>query len=285
MVLYKQTVRKMKKYIVLSVNGNPEYMFYLPLTVWAWRKFGWQPIVFYHRSKKSEKISDLENLITETCEIGNSEIHFLKSIDGYRSETIAQISRLYATCVIGHSPEDYIMTGDIDMIPLSDYWDAKQFDVTVWGHDLTDYQHYPICYIGMNAWHWYCLMNISGNPGDYNEMIKRDLDSMPNAKSEDSVKRWVVDQDLITERLNSRPWAIEKIHRGVYPNGYPVGRVDRSAWTLDHPELIDCHMLRGIWKDPRHMRMTMDLLQKVWPNEDFGWLEKYTAKFNQLING
>lgn len=261
----------MKKYIVLSVNNNPEYLFYLPLTVWAWRRFGLEPIVFMRDNVSIE----LYNLVFQN----SNAPYMVLGCNDYGSDTIAQISRLYAACIA----DGYLMTGDVDMIPLSDYWQPNEEQITVWGHDLTGYQHYPICYIGMPSYRWIKIMNLTS--GDYSGLIKRDLDSMPNASCDDPVKRWVVDQDLITNRLNKSTYLVKRIDRMSYTNGYPVGRVDRSAWTLNHEQLIDCHMLRGIWKEPRHMRMTMDLLQKVWPNEDFGWFEDYISKFKQLVNG
>lgn len=273
----------MKKYIVLSVNENPEYLFYLPLTVWAWRKFGWEPIVFV-----SDNWSPVFKFVKEKCHDVNfyswNDAWLRNPYSDYNSETIAQISRLYAACC-SFSEHDYLMTGDIDMIPLSDYWKFKYDEITVWGRDLTDY-HYPICYIGMNTKNWIKVMNLNyagGKPYQYNELMKRDLKSLPNAqRCDDPVKRWVVDQDLITERLNNCGMPITRIDRGMYSNGYPIGRIDRSAWTLGHDKFIDCHMLRGIWKDHHNKEKTMGLLHKIWPEEDFKWFEEYIEKFKQL---
>lgn len=80
----------MKKYIVLSVNDNVDYLYFTPLTCWAWRKFGWEPIVMYHGKLKI--ISDMWH--ASGVQAQESNIYWLKSIDGYRSDTITQISRL-----------------------------------------------------------------------------------------------------------------------------------------------------------------------------------------------
>lgn len=269
----------MKRYVVLSVNSNPEYMYYLPLTVWAWRQFGWEPLVFSH-GEDANRFVAIHNELDEfdpNC--------FLKEIPGYRSESVTQISRLYAACVID-DPEAYLMTSDIDMLPLSNYWHPDPNAITVYGHDLTGYQHMPICYIGMRAGKWREVMGLASN--DFNALIKRDLDGMPNAKaSADPVKRWVVDQDLITDRINQTTFQKKFVHRGTLANGYPVGRVDRSAWSLTHEELIDCHMLRDMYKTTdtgvRNYASTLRLLTRVWPNEDFSWFRDYTAKFRELV--
>lgn len=266
----------MKKHIVLSVNDNLKYLYYLPLTAWAWRKFGWDVIGFV-----SEPHDKAWELITNTCsENGISgTIHAVYAIDGYTSETIAQVSRLYAACV----KDGYLMTGDIDMIPLSDYWKFDENEITTWGHDLTAYQHYPICYVGMPSTRWIEVMGLRND--DFNTLMKEDLDSMPNAKCSDSVKRWVVDQDLITQRLNDTQFKKISVERGAYRNGYPIGRVDRSAWTLNHEVFIDAHLPHDVLKNQESFKKVMDLLHKNWPKEDFLWFVNYTKEFKKLANG
>lgn len=258
----------MKRYIVLSVNDNPEYLYYLPLTISLWSRFGWWPMVFSHG-----KDSKLTEFVFNELE---GFIYFLNDHSQFKSETVAQISRLYGAC----NTDGYIMTGDIDMIPLSDYWKPDMDKLTVWGRDLTDY-HYPICYIGAPSAIWKDIMNIGDE--DYNDLIERDLNSLPQAKSSDKVKRWVTDQDLITERINSSSYVPVRIDRGTGKNGYPIGRVDRSAWTLKHDQFIDCHMMRGIYRDKAAFDKTMELLTKVFPNDEWSWFVEYTEKFNKLI--
>lgn len=269
----------MRKRIVLSVNQNPEYLFYVPLVCWAWKKFGWEPLLFV----EGAKYEGIFEFVMDHPELEKIWPYPLNSIEGYRSDTIAQISRLYGACVA--DSDDYLMTGDIDMLPLSDYWTMDDKKITVWGHDLTGFHHYPICYIGLSQVHWKELMQITSV--DYNNLIDRDFQTLPNAKSEDQVKRWVVDQDLITNRINKwhfqRENVMKSLIRGVLPNGYPIGRVDRSAWTLEHDQFIDCHMLRSNWL-PENMAKTMELLHKVWPEENFGWFDDYAYEFYKLLN-
>lgn len=263
----------MKKHVVLSVNENPKYFAYLPLVTWAWRKFGWEPIIFF----RGELFNSLAVMIFKTAGINEANGWQLPSLKEYGSDTITQISRLYAACVV--TEQAFIMTSDVDMIPLSDYWDFNEEAITIWGHDLTGYQHTPICYIGMKASYWKEVMKLESN--DYNALIKRDLDSMPNAKSEDSVKRWVVDQDLITERINASTHPKEIIIRGMYENGYPIGRVDRSAWSQLHNTYIDCHGPHDLLENPDSREKLMRLLRFIWPEENFTWFENYLKELKQ----
>lgn len=263
----------MKKHIVLSVNDNPDYLYFTPLTCWAWRQFGWEPVVMFHN--KGGINSDCVYL-AETTVSDEVIFKYLNNIDGYRSDTITQISRLYAASVC----DGYLMTGDIDMIPLIDYWRPNAHTITVWGHDLTGYGHYPICYIGMTSDRWKYVMNITSE--DYNLLIKRDLDTLPQAKDPDFYKYWFCDQDLITARL--KPFKPTTINRGQYPNGYARGRVDRGAWSLNHKEFIDAHLHHQIFHKGNEWKFdqTMELLKLVWPNEDFGWFVEYHNEFKRL---
>jgi hypothetical protein len=284
------------KYIILSVNENVDYFAYVPLTCWAWRRIGWEPILFYHRENESDSLTLVEELVAKYSSV---ETHFLKSIPGYRSDTITQVSRLYGQCLNGNKQyraDDYIMLGDIDLIPLSDYWHPDNNRIIVYGHDLTNYTHYPMCYIGMNREKWNDVMGTTW-PGDYNAFIQRDLDKIPNAKEQDFYKRWFVDQDLITERLLPYKDKITFVDRGKYANGYAFGRVDRGEWNVNQHNWIDSHLHRDLFKhfytkelpqDQRDLYAKkwqdhMDLLNKVWPEDELNWFVEFTMQYAKLV--
>jgi hypothetical protein len=261
----------MKKYIVLSVNDNVDYLYFTPLICWAWRKFGWEPVVMYHGKETEPYKLALANEIECTID----------QIEGYRSDTITQISRLYSGCF---TAEGYYMTGDIDMLPLSNYWKPDTSKVTVYGHDLTGFGHFPICYIGATLNQWQQVMNVE-NLNHANIYIKRDLDTLPQAKDPDFYKYWFSDQDLITARLKEYGTGkIDFINRGQGSHGYARGRVDRGSngWVLDQPELIDAHLMQQTHHSEEKIRKLMDLLHHVWPKEDWKWFLEYTKEFKKL---
>lgn len=266
----------MKKHIILSVNDNPKYLFHVPLTVWAWRYFGWDPVLFYHRKDNVTNfmLSDIEAM---TLKEQHVKCELILTPHGFQPETITQCSRLYGSCVV----DGYLMTGDIDMIPLSNYWKPDENKLTVYGRDLTDY-HYPICYIGMDSEKWKEVMNIDGD--DYQYYMQRDLMTLPQAKSADKVKRWVTDQDLITERINASHFVPERVDRGTdKKTGYPIGRVDRSNWTLNHSVFIDAHLPHDVLTNEASFKKILDMLHTVWPKEDFKWYINYYKEFKKLI--
>lgn len=271
----------MKKYIVLSVNDNPDYLFHVPLVCWAWRYFGWEPILFYsgpYIRETPHRFGELFNLIEN--EIGDPEeeqLFYKLNVTGFGSDTIAQVSRLYAACLAFKGDIDgagaFLMTSDIDMLPLSDYWKPDVNKLTAYGRDLTDY-HYPICYIAADNHKWDEIMSLDSS-GSIDEFIARDLRTQKNM--------WTLDQDIITERINASKYTPERIDRGTDKRtGYPIGRIDRSHWTLDHKQYIDCHMFHDVHRNEESFKKTLQMLHTVWPKEDFSWWVRYYVEFKKL---
>lgn len=252
----------MKKYVVLGVNENPKYLYYLPLVCWAWKYFGWKPVIFY--TGKPEHLS-----ITKS----DCLTYFLPAVPPYKSETLAQVSRLYAASMLDEI-NNYIMTTDADMLPLTgNIFHYEGHRVLSIGRDLTDY-HYPICYIGAREEVWRSFMKIM--VPDYFSCILRDLRQQKNM--------WTLDQDILTEKLLA--YGVQNIHhvnRGTdQRTGYPIGRVDRSHWTLDHKTFIDAHLPHDVLTNDKSFHNVLQLLHTVWPKEDWKWFINYTKEFKKL---
>lgn len=272
----------MKKYIVLSVNDNPDYLYYVPLVQSAWMNFGWTPLVIYNSDKYGE--------MPETAKLafgryGPQYYHEILVNGGYRSDTVTQVSRLYACKAPGptyFTSDAYLMTGDIDMLPLSDYWHPNENAITCYGHDLTGFGHYPICYIGMKSRTWHDVMQPSGFT--MGNVIENGMIGLPQAKSKDFYKYWFSDQDLITKILATYKNQIDSIRRGQYSNGFAWGRVDRGSWHFNHSQFIDCHMFQQLYHKGNQDKFdkTMELLTSIWPDEDFQWFIDYTNEFRRL---
>jgi len=268
----------MRKIVVLSINENPIYQFTLPLVVWSWKRIGWE-VMLFHNSKES---GDMRFLVAKTiAKFGLLyKANIFRDIEGYRSDTIAQISRLYGACFAEEG--DYLLTGDSDMMALSDYWKFDPKNITVWGHDLTGYQQMPICYIGMMAERWREVMCLTNS--NVQELMKRDLEEMPDSgENGNQVNRWCTDQRLITKRINEVQFEKEFVHRGVLANGYPMGRIDRSAWNTYHPNLVDCHLPHDIHNNDETFMKVMRMLHSVFPEDDHTWFAEYREEFKKTI--
>jgi len=134
----------------------------------------------------------------------------------------------------------------------------------------------------MTVYRWMKVMQMTGC--DYDGHISRDFKIFTQAMSTNKIIRWVTDQDIITSRL--KPFHPTVINRGTASNGYPRGRVDRSAWSLNHKEFIDAHLYHGAWRKGNDWMFEniMQLLHRVWPKEDFSWFVEYTRKFREVAS-
>lgn len=242
-------MKQSKGIVIMAANKNPDYHFFIPIVEWMWAKFGWTALV----------IKDFYVPI------------------GIRQETVVQCSRLYVGTLF---PEDtMIMTSDIDMLPLSDYWNPNPEKITCYGRDLTDY-HYPICYIAMTAKKWTEVMQLTG---DINKDMARDFDLHPKSRSAEWTEWWQVDQDIITERINKQQ-VVYLEERGLQPNGYPLGRIDRGCWeqSLQHPKRIDAHLLRPGYTDYNFEKI-IALIQSIFPNENLAWMREYRDNYIKTL--
>jgi hypothetical protein len=219
----------MNKYVVISTNDNPDYYQYIPFVCKAWNNLGWKVICFTRE----------RNINLEHLQDGYNHFYQLKGESKYRDETLVQVSRLFgAYCFDG-----LIMTADGDMMPCSNYWQPNDNEITCYGHDLTGYGHYPICYIAMNSSQWKRVMDITDE--DLMIQIERLLDKYENASSDNWEQWWQVDQDIITEKLKKE--TVNSILRGGDNRfGLAKGRIDRFNWseTLNVENPIDAHMPR-----------------------------------------
>ncbi len=214
----------LKRTVILSTNDNPDYYKYLPFVQKAWNKLGWETLTFsFGEYEYKNPNPELNKIIDVT-----------NRLNKYKVATIVQVSRLLA----GHYvDEGLIMTGDVDMMPLSDYWKPKIDEITVYGYDLTGRSEYPICYISMNSTIWREIIPEK----TINELLK----SYPNALSDEFYTWWGVDQQIMTERLKGKVNTF--VDRGLSRSGLAKGRIDRADWAGSYhspDKKIDAHLLR-----------------------------------------
>jgi hypothetical protein len=219
---------KLKRYVVVSSNNNADYLFYLPYVEKAWAKYGWDLCVMVTDDVDvhSLKVNRKETIIVK-----------LPKIEGLRDATISQAGRLYAA---NYLPMDaLIMTSDMDLIPLSDYWHPDIKDITVYGHDLTDYTYFPMGYTAMSGAMWFHYVSCTF---DTAKDMLRDCTVTNQAFSEDWEQWWNTDWQILTDKL--RGVDVKHIKRGRRLTGtYAYGRVDRGTSMSIPPNetLIDAH--------------------------------------------
>lgn len=242
-----------KKYVVVSSNNNPDYLFYLPYVEKAWASCGWNLCVMI--------TDDVEKYDTR---LESTIVVRLPKIEGLRNETIAQASRLYAA---NYLPLDsLIMTSDMDLIPLQDYWHPKIEDITVYGHDLTWYSYFPMGYTAMSGENWKKHLNCTF---DTAKDMLRDAKETGIAFSNEWDKWWNFDWDLLTKRLMPYKDKLTLINRGqinIAGSTLAKGRIDRYNWevTQNQPDWIDAHCENVNVQHPDKLNKFLKVYNKVY---------------------
>lgn len=218
------------KTVVLSSNNNPDYFNYLPYVEKAWGMLGWNTLTY---------LVDMEG--------GGMAPHARISIPSspaFRQDTFTQCVRLLAHHDIDSGT---LMTSDIDMIPLSNYWSPNPAVWTVYGRDLTGHEHHPICYISGDKSLWAKTFP--------EESVTQLLGKYPQSSSSDFYRYWFTDQIIATERIVD----YVSVERGTEA-GLAKGRIDRADWagTLARVSAgIDAHMVRPFSPDEAERCLAM----------------------------
>jgi len=226
----------MERYIVVSTTNDVNYYFYAKYLEKAWNKIGWNLCVMI-----TNDVNESDLKLTNPLSV----VIRMPKINQLRDSSIAQASRLYAS---NYFPLDtLLMTSDIDLLPLSDYWHPNENDITIYGYDLTWFTFYPMGYICMTAEKWQTYMNLNNNTKE--EIIRDAYDtSIPHSPlANDWEEWWNWDWSMITKRLKPFEKQIKFIDRGqidIAGATLAKGRIDRYNWeeTQNQSEpFIDAH--------------------------------------------
>lgn len=213
------------KTVILSTNDHPDYVQYLPYAQAAWNMLGWNTLTFYLGTKIEIINSDSEQ----------NRIICINAIEGYRDATILQVYRLFGHQFISSG---IIMTSDVDMIPLSNYWHPDKDRIIIYGLNLVDEGQVPMCYVSASVEAWQNMFP--------ERSIKELLEKYPHTKSSEFYDYWFCDQTILHDRIKYAGMTIRSVPR-LINNSLPIGRIDRANWegTIGiGPPYIDAHMLR-----------------------------------------
>lgn len=256
-----------QRYAVMGCDRHPDYMFYLPIVSQLWRLVGYTPLIFLIGIAQ-EWLNDKRAAgVLKLTRKAGAIINFIPALAGYRTSTLAKCVRLYASYLPYLHENDYLLTTDVDLLPLSKefFWQGDTDKLAFWFSNAYDQtaqpDMYPMCHVGGRAGVWRDLTNVKLTPGAppqyavYGAMLN-DLNSLlgPNRDVGDDYKyrngAGLFDDEMYLAEFLRR-WAGYKklcqfIPREKRPSGSPFGRLDKVDWDLAHWEYdpFDAHAFR-----------------------------------------
>lgn len=269
----------MKPVAILSCDTNESYLACLPIVCKSWQLQGFDVMVMPCMRDESEEL--------EAVTAFGKVSRFMKNVLMSRYYIVNVFSTtnkaLYTQCVRLYVPRlqnQYCILSDADMFIASSFL-YRDFDkINVFGHDLTGFNHVPICYTGMTTSKWAEVMGYG--PGS----MEKDLALYADKDSKDPAKAWVADQDILTAKLKNYGFdKINFINRGTDPKNLnlPLGRIDRYN-NMKRPagEIHDCHLPRNPLSDENFPKI-VDMCETIYPRENWGWLYEFRKEFQESI--
>ncbi len=266
---------------IISTTYSDTYLYFLPIVSFCWQKLGVDTICFMPEMDNANERDKIELILNVKDKLKlNLQLPIFKA-PKHKEATYAQCSRLFGAC-LDLPLDEVLVVGDVDMLnfklPPSD---ANGF--TIWGADLVPTNQFPMCYISATVINWARAFGTNGK--NYQER----LDELVGVIECEHFRgnQWSLDQDTAYKNIYpySEAGMVNFIPRSNGENQFALHRVDRADLhykdRLDH-DIIDAHLWRDGYTEENHFKI-MELLQFMYPNENFEWLNNYRNEYLKLL--
>lgn len=269
-------------YVVIGCSPSQPYDFLLPLTARLWRdRIGFEPILVLTGSPAAWAVRPVLPELTDFRCVMTGDL------PGFRGGTVAQSSRQHIAALPWLQPDDFVLTSDADLWPISSAYYAQRDPAkaaTFWYANAYNYEHHCTCHIGMSVARWRAFMGLT--PGNLRDQLLRTLqrDLAPQQTGLDASasgwKAWNFDEHNTSALLRRQSWypaECQMIERQGQP---PKDRIDRTAWpeTPAIDGMVDAHLRSSCFID-EHWRSVSPLWRQLHP--DHAWAEDYRARYVQ----
>ncbi len=267
---------------ILSTTYDNQYLFFLPITTWAWNKLGIDVVCFIPDDCGDVVRQRRRRVMRNYFQSQGNNRFAVYNCPKDKEATYAQCSRLYGAALPLFQDDEVLITGDIDMAVFNRGY-FNQFNdgyVHVAGADLVPENQYPICFIGMPAKIWREVMNIP-----LGVSAQEKLDDLLGAIECEHFRGnlWSKDQETIFNALKKSDELVFEHLRAAPGTQFATRRADRDGWPeAIPPGIIDAHMKRpGYTED--NFKSILDLFQTMYPDDNFDWMIDYRNEYVKLL--
>ncbi len=266
---------------VVSTDYNDKYLWYLPLTVWAWNKIGYNVVCFMPKNSLTDKFRLVNETMIKNCPSDNNAIAYFEA-EEHKAATYCQVSRLLVCC-LDLPEQEQVVVSDIDMLFLSNDYikPASWAIVDIYGADLVPPNQFPMCYLSATVQTWRAIFREKKTYQEYLDEFVGSIECQDFRGCQ-----WSLDQDLIHRLIaNSEQVSYIGHNRTNGQNQFSTRRYDRDdSYILDrlNPDTIDYHMNRPGY-EPQNFEKIMTILTYHYPHENFEWLINYNNEYKKLL--
>lgn len=272
--------------VVVSSDLNPTYCFFLPIVTELWHsRIGFDVLVLAVGDEAEWRATPQAQLALDAARERGATVKFVKAPAGYRTSTVAQVSRLLG--FLGVDDDRYVLTSDVDMWPLDRAWlNQRSGAFTVLYANAYSSKRWPICYLGGIASTWSDIMRPESR--DISEAVAKLLDSgLGRGASQDS--SWNFDETTFARKLSawSRFRDVGMVSREQVHDlaGRRIDRQDTDKPSWKPPQsidgLIDAHVGRPGYNDYNWSRY-FPILNMALEKDTCDLLNNYRSKFTRI---
>lgn len=238
----------MTKYVVTGINQVRGYSFLAPISAMCWAaRTEFTPAVLLTQTREHWKEDAASRVVVDMLDRIGIRKHYVGMVsDDYLTSTQAQTARHYAAALSSFQPEDYILTTDVDGLPIDRQWQSNvdwSKPCHIRNAGAWQYRWFTTFGFGATVSAWREFMGYGPSP-EIAPLMQRDfdLDLTPQA---DTLLAWYYDEFCWNAKLKpSRfyPDGCQFIERNVRKD-----RIDRSNWPERFDNLagyVDAHVLR-----------------------------------------
>ena len=294
--------KDVRKFSVISAStpskGSYNYVFYLPLTVRAWRRLGFGTLVILIGTLSEWTARPpLINILTELTRL-KAAVVFVKGPQG-SAVMLSQTCRLFAHNIFNTLSDDVnLITSDADLWPLKKdiYLPPKGVKVirstnsACCGH--FKYRNMmvrmlPMSTVEMTVKVWKEVMNVNDSIPRTGQQILdyfvRTFGDKARGRAQPGNFVWYMDQKVISVRI--KMWATRNGEEKVdYIRRIMRDRIDRSYWAVPRSlkSYNDAHLIHHAFQ-PEKWRKIRPLLKMMYNESEMLRCDEYFRVFNRLV--
>lgn len=274
-----------------------DYAFYLPSTVLAWQRIGYESIILIIGERKGWKLDPMLSVTLRALD-GMSDIAtviFLPTNDTSNLGTLSQISRLFIANMkdFPGSSADFVLTTDADLWPLrkAHFYPPRDHCSFLLLHTESNfdfnhviYKMLPMSNIGANTSLWQQIINtnssiIANDSASILNYFQQGFGNKGPKPAKFDFNDWYVDQKYVSVRFDE--WLETQKSKDVVCRMSDKGlfRFDRASWETENFQIekyYDAHLILHPYV-AQNWTTFQPLLLAMYGNNS--WQEKLLDKY------